>query len=169
MSAILVRFHYSHGLWHDMCVHRHRFSGIPIHLKCSQFLKIGFPQHPSLNPVGWTMFPVPIQVKHHILEPTLCSLLYLRLATICAVGLPWAPFVTGALHFTIGGHIKLLKTHAELQWHSCKTILAKNTDIINQQTGDTQLATCVIIHRGSTNSAVSWKAYALWMSLKWEC
>lgn len=97
------------------------------------------------------------------------TLLEIELATICAAGLPWAPLVTGALPFTIGGHIKPLKTHAGLQWHSCKTILAKNTDITNQQTGDIQLSTCGFIHRGSTNSAVSWRVYALWTSLKQEC
>lgn len=81
------------------------------------------------------MFSVPIQVKHHIWEPTLCglfTLLEIELATICAAGLPWPLFVTGTLHFIIGGHIKPLKTQAELQWHNCKNILAKNTDIINQ-------------------------------------
>lgn len=138
-------------------------------LKCSQFLKVGFLQHPSLNTVGWAMFYVPIQVKHHILEPTLCGLLYSVidwLATVYAAGLPWAPFVTGALHFTIGGHIKPFKTHAELQWRSCKNILAKKSDITNQQTGDFPLSTCAIVHRGSTTSVVSWRV--LWMSLEWK-
>lgn len=74
MSAILVRFYYSHGLWHD--VHRHKFSEIPIHLKWSQFLKVWFSQHPSLNALGWAMSFVPIQVKHHIGETSLCGLLY---------------------------------------------------------------------------------------------
>lgn len=86
----------------------------------------------------------------------------IELATICAAGLPWVPFVTGALYFTIGGRIKPLKTHAELQRHSCKNILAKNTDIANQQTGNIRLSTCVIVHRGSTNSVVSWRVYVWW-------
>lgn len=118
MSTILVSFYYLYGLWHDMCACRRRFSEIPIHLKCSQLLKVEFSQHPSLHAVGWPMFSVPIQMKHHMLGPRLfvgcLTLLQIELATVCAVGLPalhlsWGLCVLPAL---IGGHIKPLNTHA---------------------------------------------------------
>jgi len=94
------------------------FSEIPIHLKCSQLLQVGFPQHLSLDAVGWPMSYVPIQMKHHMLGRRLfvgCfMLLQIKLATVCAVGLlalhlSWRLCILPAL---IGGYIRPLNTRA---------------------------------------------------------
>lgn len=118
MSTILVSIYYLYGLWHDMHACRHRFSEIPIHLKCSQLLQVGFPQHPSLNAVGRPMTSVPVQMEHHMPGPRLFvdsfMLLQIELSTVCAVGLPalhlsWGLCILPAL---IGGRIKPLNTYA---------------------------------------------------------
>lgn len=118
MSTILVSFYYLYGLWHDIHACRHRFSEIPIHLKCSQLLEVGFPQHPSFNAVGWPMSSISIQMKHHMLGPRLLvgclTLLQIELATVCAAGLSALHLSRGLciLPAVIGGRIKPLNTRA---------------------------------------------------------